>query len=314
MTEPLSHDTDAALIAAARSYFAARRARVPAFARRRFGIVGALRLHRHALGWDVLKAPVNVMLSPVLILSRLGAWGAGRMGARRVSAWLGTRQILLPTAVATAAERAVVVDLLELPWDGPGGASGKDALARAILARPDLAALVEARAEAPALGARALGDYGGTRSAVAEMTTALGTMGAGALAFQSLTPGMVSFAPGIAAIVAHQAAIAAFPLGGLLGTAWYGIFPTAAPAWMTVAITVPLIGLGALVAAFAGVIADPVQVALGMHQRRLNRLIDALEDAFTGTGRRGFAAREHYFARLLDLSDAGLAAIRLMRG
>ncbi|WP_237402235.1 DUF6635 family protein [Rhodovulum sulfidophilum] len=313
MTEPLPRDADAALVDAARSYFAARRARVPAFARRRFGLAGTLALHRHALGWDVLRAPLNVLLSPVLILTRLGAAAAARSRAPRLAGWLGARRILLPTDVATAAERAVVVDLLELPWEGPGGTSSKDALARAILARPDLAALVEARSDAPALSARALGDYGGTRSAVAEMTTAFGTMGAGALAFQSLTPGMVSFAPGLAAIVAHQAAIAAFPLGGLLGTAWYGIFPAAAPAWMTLAITLPLIGVGALVAAFAGVVADPVQVMLGMHQRRLNRLIDAMEDAFTGSGRRGFAAREHYFARLLDLSDAGLAAIRLIR-
>jgi hypothetical protein len=53
---------------------------------------------------------------------------------------------------------------------------------------------------------------------------------------------------------------------------------------------------------------------LGLHQRRLNRLIDTMEDSFTGSGRRAFAAREHYLARLLDLSDAGLAALRLLRG
>ncbi|SIO51871.1 hypothetical protein SAMN05444722_2992 [Rhodovulum sp. ES.010] len=308
----LSPDTDAALIAAARAYFAERRARVPGFVRERFGLRGTLRLHRHALGWDILKAPLNVMLSPVLILSRLAAWGAGRAGAPRIARWLASRRILLPTAVARATERAIVVDLLELPWDGPGRASERDALARAILANPTLARLVATRREAGAVSARALSDYGGTRSAVAEMTTALGTIGAGAVAFQSLTPGMVSFAPGLAAVLAQQAAIAAFPLGGLLGSAWYGVFPAVVSPWLTAGLTLGLVALGALVAAFAGVIADPVQAALGLHRRRLNRLIDAMEDAFTGEGRRGFAAREHYLARLLDLSDAGLAAIRLL--
>ncbi|TCO73505.1 DUF6635 family protein [Rhodovulum euryhalinum] len=311
MTE-LAPDTDAALIAAARAYFAERRARVPGFVRARFGIRGTFGLHRHALGWDIVRAPVNVLLSPVLILSRIGGHAAGRLGAREASGWLLSRRVLLPTAVARAAERAIAVDLLELPWGGPGEASEADALARAMLAQPALARLIAERREAGALSARALSDYGGARSAVAEMTTALGTLGAGAIAFQSLTPGMVSFAPGLAAVLAHQAAVAAFPLGGLLGTAWYGMFPAAVSPWLTAGLVLGLMGLGALVAAFAGLIADPVQTALGLHQRRLNRLIDAMEDAFTGEGKRGFAVREHYLARLLDLSDAGVAAIRML--
>jgi hypothetical protein len=312
--QDLRPETDAALIAAARAYFAERRARVPAFARRRFGLIGTLKLHRHALGWDILKAPVNVMLSPVLILSRLGAWAAGRAGAVPLAAWLGRRRILLPTAVAIATERAIVVDLLELPWTGPGKPSDANALAAAMLAQPTLGGLIRQRAAAGEQTARALSDYGGTRSAVAEMTTALGTMGAGALAFNTLTPGMVSLAPTLAAVLAHQAAVASFPLGAMLGSAWYGVFPTAASPWLLVGITAAMMGLGALVAAFAGVIADPIQTALGLHQRRLNRLIDTMEDSFTGSGRRAFAAREHYLARLLDLSDAGLAALRLLRG
>ncbi|MGC9419738.1 MAG: DUF6635 family protein, partial [Rhodovulum sp.] len=160
----LAPATDAALIAAARAYFAARRARVPGFVRAQFGLRGTIRLHRHALGWDIVKAPVNVVLSPVLILSRLGGRAAGRLGARRTADWLLSRRVLLPTAVARAAERAIVVDLLELPWDGPGKASEADALARAMLAQPALAHLVAERREAGRLTARALSDYGGTRS------------------------------------------------------------------------------------------------------------------------------------------------------
>ncbi|WP_243642123.1 DUF6635 family protein [Rhodovulum steppense] len=307
-------ETDAALIAAARAYFSQRRARVPGFVRERFGLRGTLALHRHALGWDILRAPANMLLSPVLVLSRLGAGAAGRLGARRASGWLASRRVLLPTAVSRAAERAIVVELLELPWDGPGGTSSADALARAILAEPSLARLVAARREAGAQSARALSEYGGTRSAVAEVTTALGALGAGAFAFHSLTPGMLSLAPGLAAVLAQQAAIAAFPLGGLMGSAWYGLFPAAASPLLMAGVALGLVASGALAAAFAGVIADPVQAALGLHERRLNRLIDAMEDAFAGNGERGFAAREHYLARLLDLSDSGLAALRAMSG
>ncbi|HDR27964.1 DUF6635 family protein [Rhodovulum sp.] len=227
-------ETDAALIAAARAYFVQRRARVPGFVRERFSLRGTVALHRHALGWGILRAPANMLLLPVLVLARLGAG--------------------------------------------------------------------------------ALSEYGGTRSAMAEVTTALGALGAGAFAFHALTPGMLSLAPGLAAVLAQQAAIAAFPLGGLMGSAWYGLVPAAASPLLMAGVALGLFASGALAAAFAGVIADPVQAAPGLHERRLNRLIDAMEDAFAGTGERGFAAREHYLARLLDLSDSGLAALRAMSG
>ncbi|MRH20971.1 hypothetical protein GH815_08190 [Rhodovulum strictum] len=305
---------DAALVAAARAYFDERRARVPDFVRRRFGLRGTLELHANALGWDILRAPANMLLSPVLVLARLGGGVARRLDAPRTADWLMSRRVLLPTAVAQATERAIVVELFELPWTGPGGASTGDALARAILADPTLAGLVAARAQAGAQSARALSDYGGTRAAMAEVTTALGALGAGAFAFHSLTPGMISLAPGLAAVLAQQAAIAAFPLGGLMGSAWYGLFPAEVSSGLMAGVGLGLMATGAITVAFAGVIADPVQAAFGLHQRRLNRLIDAMEDAFAGEGARGFTAREHYLARLLDLSDSGLAAIRGLSG
>ncbi|PTN02993.1 hypothetical protein C8N32_104104 [Rhodovulum imhoffii] len=301
----LPPETDAALKRAAHAYFAACRARLPGFVQETFGLRGSLRLHRHALGWDVAKAPVNLALSPVLISCRLGGALARRLGARRLGTWLSTRRILLPTQVTKATEHAILTGLLDLPAPG----HDHNALAKALRAEPALAALFE-QPGSPLR--RALSDYTGTRSAVAEMTTALGTMGTGALALHSFTPGMVSLAPRVAAGLAQQAAIAAFPLGGLAGSMWYGLFPAAASPPMIGGALAALVILGAVVTAFAGVLADPVQTALGLHQRRLNRLIDAMEDAFTGDGKRAFAAREHYLARLLDMSDAGIASMRLL--
>ncbi|MGP3697498.1 DUF6635 family protein [Rhodobacter sp. NSM] len=309
-------ETEAALIAAGRSYFARRREKVAGFAHRNFGVRGTLGLHRRALGWDILKAPLNVALSPVFVATRLGALLADAARARGAARWLRSRRILLPTAVAREAERRIVADLLELPWRADGRASSHDALAEAMLAEPALRDLIRRRLEAgvEARVAARLGDYTGTRSAVAEMTTALGTLGAGALAFNALTPGVLSLAPTLSAILAHQAALAAFPLGGALGSVWLGLFPAAASPIQTAVVVAALMLAGSTFAAFAGVIADPIQTRLGIHQRRLHRLIDALEDEFTGSGRQGFVAREHYLARLMDLADAGVATLRMFRG
>lgn len=219
-------ETEAALVAAGRRYFADRRAKVPGFVRRTFGLRGTLGLHRHALGWDILKAPINVALSPLFVASRLGALAADGLSARGIARWLRARRILLPTAVARETERRIVADLLELPWRQGGNGSSRDALAEAMLAEPALRALIQRRLEAgvEARVAARLGDYSGTRSAVAEMTTAMGTLGAGALAFNALTPGVLSLAPALSAILAHQAALAAFPSAGRSARSGSGSF------------------------------------------------------------------------------------------
>jgi hypothetical protein len=306
-----STDQDAAIRAAAAAYFTGRRARVDSFVRDTFGLRGTFRLHRAALGWDLLRAPVNVFLSPVLVLTRLAAAGLDRAGAKRAARWLGSRRILLETDTAREVQALVVTRLLELPWPAGPHRSSRDALAEALLAHPDLSTQVPAAAGQVA---QSLGEYGGSRAAVGELTTALGTLGAGALAFQAVTPGMVSIAPALAATLAHSAAISAFPLGAGAGALWYGVFPTEVPFALSAAALVGLMMLGAVLAAFAGLIADPVQVWTGIHRRRLLRLIDALEATFTGDGQAGFSAREHYFARVLDLADAGISALRMLRG
>ena len=66
-------------------------------------------------------------------------------------------------------------------------------------------------------------------------------------------------------------------------------------------------------AAFAGVVSDPVQRALGLHRARLLRMLSALEQQFFDPAAPGFAVHDHYVARLLDLFDIVGAALRLAR-
>lgn len=96
---------------------------------------------------------------------------------------------------------------------------------------------------------------------------------------------MISLAPALAkAVSAHGtgAAAAFFTGGGVLAAS-------------------------AAIAAFSGVVTDPLQRRLGLHQRRLVKLMDTLEAGFLGGDAR-MAVREQYTARLLDMLDA-LAAL-----
>jgi hypothetical protein len=221
----------AAVVAAARAYFAERRTRVEPFVRRHFGLAGSARLHRSVLGLDLLRAPTNIALAPVHVAARLAAAGARLAGAGWLARWLGTRQVLLRTSVAAEVERLIVTDLLELPWDAEGRSYGRDALAETILLSPEVQALVAS--EAGMRPAASLGkdfsdnvrEYAGVRAAVAEITTSLAVLGAGAAAFQKITPGMISLGPPVAAASVQSAAIAAFPLGTGAGSLWYWLFP-----------------------------------------------------------------------------------------
>ncbi len=312
--------------AGARRYFAERRAKVAPFVDKHLSLRGTVSLHRAALGWDIAKAPLNLTLAGPQLLMQLGAKAAGRLGAERVAAVL-RRPIVLRTAVAREIEWLVHTELLELPFTQPfakrGRESRHDALSDAILAGPGVQAVVQdalatiGRQGGDALFAERLATamerYAGTRAAAAEITTGLLNLGAGAIALNKLTPGAVTLGPALAGLLAHQTAVSAFPLGAWLGSAWYGLLPVAPTAALVATTTGGLLLASTTFAAFAGIVSDPVQRALGLHARRLTRMIDALERQFFDPGAVGFAVHDHYVARLLDLFDILGAAARMAR-
>ncbi len=325
-----------AAAAEAAAWSAAAAGRVDGFVDRHFRLRGTMRLHGAALGGDMLRAPVNLLLAPVHALVRLLALIAAGLGARRLALWLRGRRILLRTRVGARVERAVVTELLGLPW--PAVAAGADhaavdheaadqgttdheaAVLRAILSAPQLRAALRRQGDPEAVTAqgqrlaRMVADYAGTRAAVAEIVTALVLLMVGAVVFRALTPGMISLAPELAGVMAHGAAVADFPLGRALGGLWYGVFPVGVSPWLMAGTVVALVMLGAVMAAFAGVLADPVQARLGLHQRRLRRLIRAMAAEVAAGQGRGFAAHEHALARAMDVWDAVTSLLRALRG
>lgn len=289
------------------------------FVARHFRLRGTIRLHGAALGGDMLRAPVNLLLAPIHALMLLLAFGAGRVGAVRFAAWLRGRPVLLRTEVAARVEQAVMTGLLSLPVP-QGAADHEAAVVRAILSAPQLRPLWRqhrdpdaAEAQARRL-ARLIAAYSGTRTAVAEIATALVLLVVGGLVFHALTPGMISLAPNLAGVVAHGAAVADFPLGQTLGGVWYGVFPVGVSPWLMAGVLILLVMVGAVMAAFAGIVADPLQARLGIHQRRLHRLITAMAAEIEGDAGRGFAAHEHAMARVMDIWDAVASLARALRG
>lgn len=303
-----------------RRYFSSRRDRADDFVARHFSLRGAAAIHRRAFGFDAFRAPLNLALAGPQVGLKLAGKAAKRAGRKRLANMLEQRNILLTTDVGREIEWLLRTELFELPYQDGKRVATRDALAETILADPaiavPLAAALRQQASDPAFRARleeAMRQYLGSRAAAADITTSLAVLGTGAVTVKQLTPGVVSLAAPLAALLAQQSAIAAFPLGSGLGALWYGLFPAAPSALLVGGLTGGLLAAATVVAAFAGVIADPVQKRLGLHRRRLLRMIDRLEKQAFDPAAPAFAVHDHYVARLLDLFDLLGSAYRLAR-
>ena len=300
---------------AASRYIASRRERVDAFVDGHFTLAGSLALHRHVLGWDLLRAPGNLFLSLPALAVKLAGRAGRAAGCERLAVWLVGRRLLFETDLARQIEWLVTTELLEIPCVQRGRASLRDAIAETVLADPRVAE----RLIPPPVGsepeyrrrlAAAIESYKSSRVATAEVATSVLATGLGAVVVKQITPGLMTLGSAIATAIAQQTAIAAFPLGAALGAAWYGWFPAAAGPGLRAETVGSLMIGGTLLAAFSGIVTDPVKRRLGLHRRRLFRLLGELERALCGENGDSVSLRDHYVARLIDLLDVLASAWR----
>ena len=153
--------------------------------------------------------------------------------------------------------------------------------------------------------------YLGSRAAAADITASLFAAGAGFVASQKFTPGAAALSGVLAGSIAHSTAVAGFWAGPWLGGLYYGLVSVNASPLLYAGVFAGMLAPLAILTAFAGVVADPVQRALGLHERRLNKLLDGFEANLIEGSDAGFAARDHYVARLMDLIDWSASILRL---
>ena len=306
---------------AVRRYVAGRRERIPEFVDRNFGLRGSLKLHRHAVGLDLVRAPWNVAAGAATALRGAGAAGLRLAGARGAADRLPGRNLFWKTRVARELEWRLHADLLELPLDQGDRRIDRDRLVEEALADPRMAAhfdrllkIVGDRAGDREFRDRvraAMQDYLGSRAAAADITASLFAAGAGFVASQKFTPGAAALSGVVAGSIAHSAAVAGFWAGPWAGGLYYSLVSVKASPLLYAGVFAGMLVPLAMLTAFAGVIADPVQRALGLHERRLNRLLDVFEANLAGESDAGFGARDHYVARIMDLLDWSATIMRL---
>lgn len=299
---------------AVQRYAESRRQRIPEFVFRTYGWKGAAGLHRKALGWDLFRAPANIVLSGATGMARVGGLAARSLGARRTGERLGKFQFLLETDVGREVVWRLHSDFLMLPYQQPGRASLADALFDEILMDPRVVGHLEKvmtaighETDKRAFKARldrVLGEYIGARAPTTDITAALMTASIGYAAYHKATPGLVSLSSTVAASVAQTVAVSGFWAGPAAGSFYFAVVGAPAASTLLTAgvfagLTVPAAALTAL----AGLVSDPVQASTGIHQRRLHRLVDTFEHNLKSDREATLPIRSHYAARLVDLWD-----------
>lgn len=305
-------------------YAALRRARVQDFVARTYGWKAAPSLHRHALGWDLLRAPANLVLAGTTGMARIGGLASRSIGARRLGERLGRFHLMLDTDVGREVAWRLHSDFLMIPYRQKSRVNLADALFEEILKDDRVSQHLQAVTEAIAAESdkrafqsrlnRVLTEYVGARAPATDITAALMSASIGYAAYNKATPGLISLSSTVAASLAQTAAVSSFWAGPAAGSLYYSLIGApAASTLLTAGVFAGLTVPAAALTAMAGLVSDPIQAATGIHQRRLHRLIDTLETNLKADMEARLPLRSHYIARLTDLWDWTMVAYNLTR-
>jgi hypothetical protein len=294
-------------------YILRREKKIDTFVKEHYSFKGSLKIHAHALGWDLIKVPVNIMWSVVKVVLALVGFVAKLLKWPYIQEKI--RQI--PPGLKTDTDRQIkwliFTELLELPYSNGEQTSDKDALLDEIMADPDLRVLIEAELatlkslkDSPHFRQKVehkLCEYGATRTAAADLAGNLVLMFSsktilGNFSFGALTAGTTA-----STALATSIAASNFWLGSTIGSYYYAVVGVNVSASFLLAVTSVIIIAVAFLSTFIGIITDPIQSMLGWHQRRLKTLLISIRTDLLDESGEGFELREKYIGRVFDIVD-----------
>lgn len=304
MTKSKAHAIEHAILRASQHYFDDCRQRIKPFVESHFQYPGAWQLNKLALGWDLLRAPANLFWAPVYTLAQLLRWLFRKLGYETLARVIARIPGGLTTRVQQQINDKVTTELLQLK-DGPLEKALIGEIQRAVEDSSDSPELLSRWHETikPALK-HSTEQYLLTRTATADISNSLLSAITGVFAFKKFTPGGLAIGISAAAWWSHRSAANQFVFGETLGDMYYSLFP-ATPSTLTTLISIILtLVVLASFSALSGLITDPLQSRIGLHQRRLRHLIDHLEKDFVELAQGSYRPKDQYLARFFEVMDA----------
>lgn len=242
---------------------------------------GAWHTNKVALGWDILRAPFNLFWAPVYVTISLFAILAQKTGSARLYNLLNRMPAGLTTKVQQHVVNLVSTNLLQRT-------NNENCTSRLEqLIQKEINSTLHLNDQTPQLSSTvdhaihdALTQYAITRTASSDITNTFVSTIVGAAAFNKFTPGGLGIGVLIAFIIAKENAKNNFIFGQHIGGLYYSIFPPEPSGYLITGSIAVVLALLAVMASISGLITDPIQAVLGLHNRRLNLFIDKLEHDF----------------------------------
>lgn len=258
-------------------------------------------LNSAAFGWDLIRVPLNIAWAPFWLLLQLAAWLLRKSGLTVAGNFIASVPAGMRTGVQKKLSAAIDRELLQISAEQPdplltymANTAGVDEQTWHQAIEGNLAQGKSQQFQARLFGAR---------TAIAELSSGLGMTALGAVMFKQFTPGAIGGGAALATWWTYEQAVNGFWAGGTLGGVWYRWFPPEVDWTARLGATALLMLILALVASFSGFVTDPLQSVLGLHQRRLKKLISQLRVELKSELVADARTREQYLARLADLAD-----------
>ena len=141
------------------------------------------------------------------------------------------------------------------------------------------------------------------RTTASDLAGSVVHIASGALAAKQFTLGPMSSGTALANAIAQKVAISNCIFGKTIGSAWYGLFPASASVGLLAATIGTFVVGASIVSAFAGIIMDPIQARLGLHEKRLIKLVKKIKTELTEGGDASLFLKDVYVKYLLDIVD-----------
>ncbi|MFL0801265.1 MAG: hypothetical protein K6L80_12490 [Agarilytica sp.] len=293
-------------IGAAR-YFQVCELRVGEFSKKHFCYPGAWDLNKHAFGWDLLKMPSNLIWAPFYMVIQL----LGMLLRKLKCPILADLLSKTPNGFATQVQKQTRKHVYSKLLGSPSHPTECE-LHRCILESLTRAQSVPLTTEDEQLLRdklrpivnQTLAQYAVTRTASADITNTLLSTATGALTFKQFTPGGLGLGLVLASVYAQYSAKSNFIFGDTLGGLYYAAFPTEPSIQLMAISTLVILALLSILASFSGLLTDPIQYRLGLHQYRLKKLIRHMKADFNTQSRASFHPKDQYLARIMEVFDA----------
>lgn len=250
-----------------------RKSRVDDFIDRHFSVQETLEIQKKTFHIDLVFNPLNALWSIPYLTLKKSVETLDKLGWAKLTPVMDKIPSGIKTGYQKEIEKLIATELLDY-----------NALVAELRQHPGLNKLIttsELRLNEFKIKAqisKEIDKYSSSQSMITDLSGSVMALLMGWYFFGDRTLGVLGMGNRIARKMAHDKAASGFVFGEKLGSTFYNVFP---PEPTRAQVYLATFGIGILLtgfSVFAAVMSDPLRKNLGLHKKKLNELIENLEE------------------------------------